>query len=52
MGKVPHIVVVGAGIAGLTCAYKIKELATLEGRSVDVTLVESSDRLGGIICLL
>ena len=49
MGKVPHIVVVGAGIAGLACAYKIKELAALEGRSVDVTLVESSDRLGGII---
>ena len=49
MSKVPHIVVVGAGIAGLACAYKIRELAALEHRSVEVTLVESSDRLGGVI---
>ncbi|MEX1043462.1 MAG: FAD-dependent oxidoreductase, partial [Acidimicrobiia bacterium] len=36
-----RVVVVGAGVAGLTCA------ATLQRAGVDVTVVEARDRIGG-----
>ena len=47
-----RIAVVGGGIAGLTATWQIKQLATEAagaGRQLDVTLFESSNRLGGII---
>lgn len=37
------VVVIGAGISGLVCAYRLKTLG------VDVALIEKSDRVGGII---
>jgi oxygen-dependent protoporphyrinogen oxidase len=37
------VVVIGAGISGLVCAYRLKKLG------VDVALIESSDRVGGVI---
>ena len=37
----PRVVVVGAGLAGLTCAYRLKQAG------VDATLYEASDRMGG-----
>jgi protoporphyrinogen/coproporphyrinogen III oxidase len=37
------VVVIGAGISGLVCAYRLKRLG------VDVLLVEPSDRPGGVI---
>jgi monoamine oxidase len=37
----PRVVVVGAGLAGLTCAYRLKQAG------VTATVHEASDRLGG-----
>ena len=37
------VVVIGAGISGLVCAYRLKTLG------IDVALVEKSDRVGGVI---
>ena len=37
------VVVIGAGISGLVCAYRLKMLG------VDVALIEKSDRVGGVI---
>jgi len=44
-----RIVVVGGGIAGLAAANRITELAKEKSFSVDLTLVETSQRLGGSI---
>ncbi|MCJ1455108.1 hypothetical protein MMC28_005462 [Mycoblastus sanguinarius] len=40
-GQVPHICIVGAGIAGLRCA------AVLSERGLRVTILEGRDRIGG-----
>jgi oxygen-dependent protoporphyrinogen oxidase len=37
------VVVIGAGISGLVCGYRLKALG------VDVVLIEKSDRVGGVI---
>src|SRR5438132_3764226 len=37
------VVVIGAGISGLVCAYRLKKLG------LDVALVEKSGRVGGVI---
>ena len=39
--KPPRVVVVGAGIAGLTAAYRLQQAG------LDVTVLEASDRVGG-----
>jgi len=38
-----NVVVIGGGISGLVCAYRLKQLG------VGVTLLESTDRVGGVI---
>lgn len=38
-----NVVVIGGGISGLVCAYRLKQLG------VGVTLLESRDRVGGVI---
>src|SRR5271163_2191034 len=38
-----QVAVIGAGISGLACAYRLQQLG------VDVTIFESSDRAGGLI---
>ncbi|MFL6277954.1 MAG: protoporphyrinogen oxidase [Blastocatellia bacterium] len=38
-----QVVVIGAGISGLVCAYRLKSLG------VDVLLIESSGRVGGVM---
>ena len=38
-----EVIVIGAGISGLVCAYRLKTLG------FDVTLIERSDRAGGVI---
>lgn len=39
--QVPHVAVVGAGIAGLTTAYRLAQ------QGIFVTVFEASDRVGG-----
>jgi protoporphyrinogen/coproporphyrinogen III oxidase len=39
----PDVVVIGAGITGLTCAYRLQKLG------FDVLVLESGDRTGGVI---
>jgi oxygen-dependent protoporphyrinogen oxidase len=48
MSRQQRIAIVGGGIAGLTAAYELAKL-TRDQESVDVTLYESSPRLGGIV---
>ena len=40
------VIVVGAGLAGLTCAYELKQLG------IDVTVLEARDRVGGRVLTL
>src|SRR5690349_23207077 len=44
-----RIVVIGGGIAGLAAAHRIIELAKEKSLSIDLTLLEASQRLGGSI---
>ena len=43
------LVVVGGGISGLAAAHRAVEVARERGRSVELTLLEAADRLGGTI---
>jgi protoporphyrinogen/coproporphyrinogen III oxidase len=38
-----HVIVIGAGISGLSCAHRLNQMGA------EVTLLESSDRPGGVI---
>lgn len=42
-----RVAVIGGGITGLAAAYYLHQRATEHGQEVAVTLLESSDRLGG-----
>ena len=42
-------VVIGGGITGLTACYRLAQQAQADGLPLDVTLLEASDRLGGVI---
>ena len=44
-----HIVIVGGGITGLAAAYKLEELSRERDQPLRFTVLESSDRLGGVI---
>lgn len=45
-GKIPHVCVVGAGVAGLRCADILLQ------HGVKVTVLEGRDRVGGRVCLI
>lgn len=47
--QVPRIVVIGGGVSGLAAAHHLTELAQLHNQTIDLTLLESGDRLGGVI---
>ncbi|MGC1275942.1 MAG: protoporphyrinogen oxidase [Planctomycetaceae bacterium] len=44
-----RIAVIGGGLAGLTAALRLIDLARQTGRPIDVTVFEAADRLGGAI---
>ena len=49
---VPHprrIVIIGGGISGLAAAHRLLELREQADRRLEVLLLESSDRLGGVM---
>jgi len=43
MSPLRNVLVIGGGISGLACAYRLKRLG------IDVTLFESADRAGGLV---
>ncbi len=46
----PHkVAVIGGGISGLACAYRLRELAGQRQIPLQITLFEASSRLGGVI---
>jgi oxygen-dependent protoporphyrinogen oxidase len=47
--KRPHVVIVGAGITGLSAAFYLQKELKERGLQWRVTLLESSNRLGGKI---
>lgn len=47
--KRPRVVVVGGGIAGLSAAHRLHELAQLQRRPIELILLEASNRVGGVI---
>ena len=50
MGKaVPHVVIVGGGISGLSTALAVYEESQRVGRNIDCTLIESGQNWGGKI---
>ena len=44
-----HITIIGGGIAGLATAFYLEKRAREQGRDVQYSLLESSDRWGGMI---
>ncbi len=45
--RVPHIAVIGGGIAGLATAYLIREQGRARGCNPDITVLEARDAAGG-----
>jgi NADPH-dependent 2,4-dienoyl-CoA reductase/sulfur reductase-like enzyme len=44
VGKVPHVCIIGAGVAGLRCADILLQ------HGAKVTILEGRDRVGGRVC--
>ena len=44
-----RIIIIGGGITGLSAAYRLHELSSKENQVLDVTLIDTRDRLGGVI---
>ena len=44
-----HVIVIGGGISGLAAAHRLTELSRAGPLELRVTLLEASDRLGGVI---
>ena len=44
-----HIIVIGGGITGLAAAHRLTELGRAGSPELQITLLEASDRLGGVI---
>lgn len=45
----PKVAIIGGGISGLSCAYRLLELAKEFGKELEVRIFERGDRLGGTI---
>jgi len=45
--SIPHIVIVGGGITGLSAAYYLQRLRQQAGTPLRITLIEAQNRLGG-----
>jgi oxygen-dependent protoporphyrinogen oxidase len=47
--RIPHVVIVGGGVAGLAAAHRLVELSRERELPLRFTLLDASDRLGGVI---
>jgi len=47
--RIPRVAVVGGGISGLAAAHRLVELSRARNRPIDLHLLETSPRLGGVI---
>ncbi|MSO21403.1 MAG: protoporphyrinogen oxidase [Acidobacteria bacterium] len=45
----PSVIIIGGGITGLSAAYFLEQYARARGLALDITLLEKSPRLGGVI---
>jgi oxygen-dependent protoporphyrinogen oxidase len=45
----PRVVIVGAGVSGLACGFRLAKLARETGLGLDVDILEGSHRAGGLI---
>jgi oxygen-dependent protoporphyrinogen oxidase len=49
MSAIPRVVIIGAGITGLSAAHYLKAAASEQGITLDLRLIEGADRVGGKI---
>ncbi len=49
MGQAAKIGIIGAGISGLATAYYLLQESLQQNLAIDLTILEKSDRLGGVI---
>ncbi|MCH6569909.1 MAG: FAD-dependent oxidoreductase, partial [Acidobacteria bacterium] len=49
MGHAAKIGIIGAGISGLATAYYLLQESLRQNLEIDLTILERSDRLGGVI---
>ncbi|MFC5471752.1 protoporphyrinogen oxidase [Cohnella suwonensis] len=49
LGPVRRVAVLGGGITGLSAAYYLSKLSAERGEKLEVTVLEGSDRLGGMV---
>lgn len=45
----PRVAIVGAGIGGLAAAHRLARAAAEQGRPIEITLFEASERAGGVL---
>ncbi|HEV7670657.1 MAG TPA: protoporphyrinogen oxidase [Thermoanaerobaculia bacterium] len=45
----PRVAIVGAGIGGLAAAHRLSRAAAEQGRPIEITVLEASDRPGGVL---
>ncbi len=50
VGSCPRVVVIGAGISGLTAAYTLTCQTDAQAPAMEVLLLDASPRAGGVIC--
>jgi oxygen-dependent protoporphyrinogen oxidase len=48
-GKPERVIVIGGGLSGLAAAHRIHERARTLRRSIELTVLETKERLGGVI---
>ena len=45
----PRVAIIGGGISGLACGFRLRELATAHEMPIEIALFESSRRVGGAL---
>jgi oxygen-dependent protoporphyrinogen oxidase len=48
-GAVPSVVIIGAGISGLTAAYRLSQMFKRQGKKINIKVLDRSNKAGGVI---